>query len=62
MFLDKTGHRMKGRWHGYGRDPGEINDGPWKFTRVAGSADRETREQWDREPEEAPSAVPEPPV
>lgn len=51
MFLDKTSHRMSGKWHGYGRDPGEINDGPWRFTLIAGQVDRETRETWDREPD-----------
>jgi hypothetical protein len=50
-FLDPAGHRMSGRWHGYGRDPGEINDGPWQFTMVADSVDTEARQRWDRDPD-----------
>jgi hypothetical protein len=52
MFLDKTERRMKGKWQGYGRDPGEINDGPWQFTFVADKVDRETRDEWDHNPDD----------
>ncbi len=51
LEISQTGDRMKGRWLGFGRDPGEINDGPWQFTRVDEKVDRETLEQWDRDPE-----------
>jgi transcriptional regulator with XRE-family HTH domain len=59
LELNAASTRMKGRWLGFGRDPGEINDGPWQFTRVADGVDREAREKWDRSPEEAspPSAA-----
>jgi hypothetical protein len=54
LELNQTGDRMKGRWLGFGRDPGEINDGPWQFTLVEDKTDAGTREKWDRPPEEQP--------
>jgi transcriptional regulator with XRE-family HTH domain len=50
-FLDPSGKRIAGRWHGYGRNPGEINDGPWSFTQVDTSTSAEARHQWDRDPD-----------
>jgi transcriptional regulator with XRE-family HTH domain len=50
LEINQTGDRMKGRWLGFGRDPGEINDGPWQFTRVDEKVDRETLVKWDRSP------------
>jgi hypothetical protein len=52
LEVNQAGDRLKGRWLGFGRDPGEINDGPWQFTRVDDRADREARERWDHEPPE----------
>jgi hypothetical protein len=52
MFLDQTGRRMSGRWLGYGRDPGELNDGNWSFTLVDDKTDRATIESWDSAPED----------
>jgi transcriptional regulator with XRE-family HTH domain len=52
LELNATSTRMKGRWLGFGRDPGEINDGPWQFTLVASEVDRAAREKWDVQPEE----------
>lgn len=52
LELNAGGTRMKGRWLGFGRDPGEINDGPWQFTLVDGGIERAIREKWDIVPEE----------
>lgn len=55
LELNATATRMKGRWLGFGRDPGEINDGPWQFTLVASEIDRASRDRWDVPPgEDAP--------
>lgn len=53
MEVSQTGDRLAGRWLGFGRDPGEINDGPWRFTRVDSSVDAEARQAWDRDPDAA---------
>jgi transcriptional regulator with XRE-family HTH domain len=53
LELNAANTRMKGRWLGFGRDPGEINDGPWQFTLVDGRVDLDAREKWDIPPEEA---------
>lgn len=50
MEIGNAGDRMKGRWLGFGRDPGEINDGPWGFTRVSADISRQSREKWDKTP------------
>jgi transcriptional regulator with XRE-family HTH domain len=51
MFLDQTGRRMDGKWHGYGRNPGELNEGAWRLTMVDDSVSAESRERWDHEPD-----------
>jgi hypothetical protein len=51
MEVGPANDRMKGKWLGFGRDPGEINDGPWKFTRVSADYSREARRKWDKAPE-----------
>jgi len=50
LELNQAGDRLKGRWLGFGRDPGEINDGEWQFTRVADTVDAAARATWDRDP------------
>jgi hypothetical protein len=52
LELNAANTRIKGRWLGFGRDPGEINDGPWQFTLVEASVDQAAREKWDSQPEE----------
>ena len=52
MEINQAGDRMKGKWLGFGRDPGEINDGPWQFTRVDTYYSRESRKKWDHTPPE----------
>ena len=59
LELNGANTRMQGRWLGFGRNPGEINDGPWQFSLVDAGVDRATREKWDIAPGEA-SAVVEP--
>jgi hypothetical protein len=51
LEVNQAGDRLKGRWLGFGRDPGEINDGPWQFTRVDDKIDAEARQRWDRNPD-----------
>lgn len=53
MEVNQAGDRMKGKWLGFGRDPGEINDGPWSFTRVSQDYDRTSRNKWDVTPPSA---------
>lgn len=55
LEINQTNDRMKGKWLGFGRDPGEINDGPWQFTLVDSKVDNEAREKWDYEPESEPA-------
>ena len=50
MEINQAGDRMKGKWLGFGRDPGEINDGPWTFTKVSSEYNKETRQKWDVPP------------
>jgi hypothetical protein len=42
MEIGPANDRMVGKWLGFGRSPGEINDGPWLFTRVSTDYDRTT--------------------
>ena len=58
LELNQAGDRLKGRWLGFGRDPGEINDGPWQFTRVDDKIDADTRNRWDRNPDVAGLSAP----
>lgn len=51
----RAGPPLKGRWLGFGRDPGEINDGPWQFTLADSKVDTEARQRWDHDPDEAPA-------
>jgi len=52
LELNATATRMKGRWLGFGRDPGEINDGPWQFTLVESDIGPAARAKWDVPPTE----------
>jgi len=47
MLTEPTGHRMKGKWVGFGRDL-EINDGPWSLTLVDADVTPVAIERWDR--------------
>jgi transcriptional regulator with XRE-family HTH domain len=47
MLEDPTGHRMTGKWVGFGRDL-EVNTGPWKLERVTESLEPLETEKWNR--------------
>lgn len=50
VLLEPTGHRMTGKWVGFGREL-EVNVGPWSLTLVDEHVDAEAVERWNREPE-----------
>ena len=52
FLLDPTGHRMAGKWVGFGRDF-EINDGPWTLELVSSDTGKEAMARYDRRPETA---------
>jgi hypothetical protein len=52
LLLDPTGHRMSGRWLGYGREF-EINDGPWVLELVTADTSPQSIETWNRPVEDA---------
>jgi hypothetical protein len=52
LLTEPSGHRMTGRWIGFGRDL-EINDGPWTLTLVDGQISPDAVERWNREPQPA---------
>ena len=47
MLQDVTGHRMRGKWIGFGRDL-EINDGPWSLTLMDADITEAGVERWNR--------------
>jgi transcriptional regulator with XRE-family HTH domain len=49
LEVNATGTRLTGKWVGFGRDPGEINTGAWRFSRVADYSP-DAAPEWDREP------------
>jgi len=49
MLADPTGHRLAGRWLGFGRDL-DINDGPWTLTRIDESIDQDAVAKWAGDP------------
>lgn len=50
MLLDPTGHRMAGKWVGFGRDM-TVNTDAWSLTLVDSAVDAAAYERWNREPE-----------
>ena len=50
MLLEPTGHRMQGKWVGFGRDF-DVNIGGWSLTLVDTDFSEASMRQWDREPE-----------
>jgi hypothetical protein len=52
LLTEPSGHRMTGRWIGFGREL-EINDGPWTLTLVDSKITPEAVERWNREPQPA---------
>lgn len=52
VLLEPTGHRMSGKWVGFGREL-EVNVGPWSLTLVDEQVSVEAVERWNRTPEES---------
>jgi hypothetical protein len=55
FILEPTGHRMAGRWVGYGRDF-EINDGPWTLELVTSDTGKQAMDKYNRPVETAESS------
>lgn len=49
LLTEPSGHRMTGRWIGFGRDL-EINDGPWTLTLIDSHVSQDAVERWNHEP------------
>jgi transcriptional regulator with XRE-family HTH domain len=49
MLLDPTGHRMAGKWVGFGRDM-TVNTDAWTLTLADSSVDEAAYERWNRQP------------
>jgi hypothetical protein len=49
VLLEPTGHRMSGKWVGFGREL-EVNDGPWSLTLVDEQVSAEAVERWNQTP------------
>jgi hypothetical protein len=47
LLLEPTGHRMTGKWIGFGRDF-EVNSGPWTLTLITADVSRESQQEYDR--------------
>lgn len=47
LLADPTGHRMTGKWAGFGRDY-EINTGPWTLELVSADTSKETMAEYNR--------------
>jgi transcriptional regulator with XRE-family HTH domain len=52
MLQEPTGHRMSGKWVGFGREL-EVNTGAWTLTLVDERVDAEAVERWNRVPDTA---------
>jgi transcriptional regulator with XRE-family HTH domain len=47
MLLEPIGHRMAGKWVGFGRDF-DLNTGPWTLELVTADTGREAMSEWNR--------------
>ena len=47
MLAEPTGHRLAGKWVGFGRDF-DVNTGPWTLRLVSGDTSRETVARYNR--------------
>jgi transcriptional regulator with XRE-family HTH domain len=52
LLQEPTGHRMSGKWVGFGREL-EVNTGAWSLTLVDDHVDQEAVERWNRVPDAA---------
>jgi transcriptional regulator with XRE-family HTH domain len=55
MLAEPTGHRLAGKWLGFGRDF-DVNVGPWSLTLVSNDTSRETVARYNRTPESGDTA------
>ena len=55
LLLDPTGHRMTGKWAGFGKDF-DVNTGPWTLQLVSADTGKAALEKYDRQPEPSASA------
>jgi transcriptional regulator with XRE-family HTH domain len=55
MLLEPTGHRMSGKWVGFGRDF-DLNTGPWSLTLVTADVSKEAMAKYNRPVEDEPVA------
>lgn len=55
FLIGPTGHRMTGRWVGFGRDF-DLNDGPWTLELVSSDTSKATMEKYNRVPGPSASA------
>ena len=51
MIADPTGHRLNGKWLGFGKE-GEINTGPWSLTFQSADTSRSALARYGRPPQE----------
>lgn len=56
LLLDPTGHRMSGKWVGFGRDF-DVNTGPWILELVTADTARDVMNEYNRPVEAANGAV-----
>jgi hypothetical protein len=47
MTADPSGHRLKGKWLGFGRES-EVNDGPWSLTLVTADTRKASLQEYNR--------------
>jgi hypothetical protein len=52
LLLDPTGHRMTGKWVGFGRDF-DLNTGPWTLELVSSDTGKDAMGRYNRRPEPA---------
>jgi hypothetical protein len=52
LLLEPTGHRMAGKWVGFGRDF-DLNTGPWTLELVSGDVSKDAQERFSKRPEPA---------
>jgi transcriptional regulator with XRE-family HTH domain len=56
FLLDPTGHRMTGKWVGFGRDF-DLNTGPWSLQLVSSDTGKEAMRRYNANPEPASTEV-----
>lgn len=49
LLLEPTGHRMAGKWVGFGRDF-DLNTGPWTLELVSSDVSKDAQDQFGKQP------------